>query len=216
MTARGLSRLLPSLLVFAALLAAWQAAGPLFGVRKYLLPLLLMDEPFGALDAMTRDEMNLELLRVSGEPAVARKTVLFVTHSIPEAVFLADRVVMMSPRPGRVARVVDVPLPRPPTPATPAAPQSGALALEIHETPVAAMGHLDAIFETRHGFPGPRRALGGWGALGAPHGECQLTPRRRRAAGGSARRRAGRTARWWRSARRRPPRAAGDRRARRW
>jgi NitT/TauT family transport system ATP-binding protein len=101
-------------------------------------PLLLMDEPFGALDAMTRDEMNLELLRVWGEPAAARKTVLFVTHSIPEAVFLADRVVVMSPRPGRVTRIVDVPLPRPRTPATRAAPQFGALALEIHETLVSA------------------------------------------------------------------------------
>jgi len=100
-------------------------------------PLLLMDEPFGAL-AMTRDEMNLELLRVWGESAAARKTVLFVTHSIPEAVFLADRVVVMSPRPGRVARIVDVPLPRPRTPATRAAPAFGALALEIHEALVGA------------------------------------------------------------------------------
>jgi NitT/TauT family transport system ATP-binding protein len=73
-------------------------------------PLLMMDEPFAALDALTRDQMAIDLQTLW---LAEQKTVVFVTHSIPEAVFLADRIVVFSPRPGRILEVVPVDLPRP-------------------------------------------------------------------------------------------------------
>jgi NitT/TauT family transport system ATP-binding protein len=72
--------------------------------------LLLMDEPFGALDALTRDQMNIELQKMW---LAEHKTVVFVTHSISEAIFLGDRVVVFTPRPGRIADVISIDLPRP-------------------------------------------------------------------------------------------------------
>jgi NitT/TauT family transport system ATP-binding protein len=73
-------------------------------------PLLMMDEPFGALDALTREQISMDIQRVWMEK---RKTALHITHSIPEAVLLADRVVVMSPRPGRIVEIIDIDLPRP-------------------------------------------------------------------------------------------------------
>ena len=78
----------------------------------YAPKLLLMDEPFAALDAMTREELGMELLMIWSRQ---RKTVVFVTHSIPEAVLLADRVVVMTPRPGKIVREIAIALPRPRT-----------------------------------------------------------------------------------------------------
>jgi NitT/TauT family transport system ATP-binding protein len=95
--------------------------------------LLLMDEPFGALDAITRDELNLELQRIW---MADTKTVFFVTHSIAEAVFLGDRVVVMAPSPGKVEEIIDIDLPRPRD-------------LNIRETPKFGqyVGHIRELFQ---------------------------------------------------------------------
>ncbi len=95
--------------------------------------LLLMDEPFGALDAITRDELNMEIERIWEKSS---KTVVLITHSISEAVFLSDRVIVMDKNPGRIAEIVDIDLPRPRT-------------LDIRETPAFAayQRRLRSIFE---------------------------------------------------------------------
>jgi NitT/TauT family transport system ATP-binding protein len=100
--------------------------------------MLLMDEPFGALDAMTREQMNLELLKVWSS---ARKTVLLITHSISEAVFLGDRVLVLSARPGRLVADLPVDLPRPRTTQTYSHPEFSRLAQEIRQSLGLAEGH---------------------------------------------------------------------------
>jgi len=92
--------------------------------------ILLMDEPFGALDAMTREQMNIDLMRIWQSSG---KTILLITHSIPEAVLLADRVVVMSARPGRIVDLIEVDLPRPRDFEVVATPQFGAYARRIRE-----------------------------------------------------------------------------------
>src|SRR5215467_4455248 len=94
-------------------------------------PILLMDEPFGALDEMTRERLNQELLHVCAETAA---TALFVTHSIAEAVFLSTRIVVMSPRPGSIDRVVTVDLPRPRTDKTRALPRFFELVTDVRQS----------------------------------------------------------------------------------
>jgi NitT/TauT family transport system ATP-binding protein len=90
--------------------------------------LLLMDEPYGALDVQTRDLLQIELLRIWESE---RKTVVFVTHSIEEAIFLADRIVVMTPRPGRIDRIIEVPFPRPRDESIKATPEFLALRSDI-------------------------------------------------------------------------------------
>jgi NitT/TauT family transport system ATP-binding protein len=103
--------------------------------------LLLMDEPFGALDEITRERMNFELLRILEQTGAA---VLFVTHSIDEAVILSDRIVVMSPRPGRIEEVVPIDLPRPRSPATRYAPEfvatAHAVRRSLHRADVDPLG----------------------------------------------------------------------------
>jgi NitT/TauT family transport system ATP-binding protein len=91
---------------------------------------LLLDEPFSALDALTREQLQLEL---SAAWSASGATAMLVTHDIAEAVFLADRVALMTPRPGRVARIVEVPLPRPRAPELRYGPEFGALCRQLRE-----------------------------------------------------------------------------------
>jgi NitT/TauT family transport system ATP-binding protein len=99
-------------------------------VLVYEPDLLLMDEPFGALDEFTRERLNLEIQRIWMRQ---RKTIMFVTHNIAEAVFLSDLVLVMTPRPGRLARVVRVPFPRPRQIRLMKSPEFASLVFEIRE-----------------------------------------------------------------------------------
>ena len=99
--------------------------------------LLLMDEPFGALDAMTRDELDAELLRIWEEK---KKTVLFVTHSIQEAVFLSDYVLVMSARPGRLVETIPIRLPRPRTVELMSSAEFGEYTLKLRSLLAASAG----------------------------------------------------------------------------
>ncbi len=105
--------------------------------------ILLMDEPFGALDEMTRERMNNELLRIWA--AINGMTVIFVTHSISEAVYLSTRVVVLSPRPGRIAEMININLPQPRSPATRDLDQFFRLSNQVRHALRAGMGVEDSL-----------------------------------------------------------------------
>ncbi|HEX5040067.1 MAG TPA: ABC transporter ATP-binding protein [Candidatus Limnocylindria bacterium] len=107
--------------------------------------LLLMDEPFGALDEMTRERMNSEVLRIWAQTGT---TIVFVTHSIPEAVFLSTRVAVMSARPGRISHLVDIDLPQPRNELTREEPKYFQLVTEVREA-LRAGGHGPAASPER-------------------------------------------------------------------
>ena len=104
--------------------------------------LLLMDEPFGALDEMTRERMNSEVLRIWAQTGT---TIVFVTHSIPEAVFLSTRVAVMSARPGRISHLVDIDLPQPRNDLTREEPRYFELVTEVREALRAGHGHTASV-----------------------------------------------------------------------
>jgi NitT/TauT family transport system ATP-binding protein len=93
--------------------------------------ILLLDEPFGALDEFTREHLNVELMRIVSE---VQATTLFVTHNIGEAIYLADRVFVMTPRPGRVSGIVEVPFQRPRSPSIQQSPEFNALVSQVRNT----------------------------------------------------------------------------------
>ena len=123
--------------------------------------LLMMDEPFGALDEITRDRLNEQLLRLWERE---RRTVVFVTHSIPEAVFLSSRIVVMSPRPGRIVEVIESGLPSDRT-------------LDIRDTPEFAASRTACAWPCRKAMAATEASAGV--RHGAPRSCASAAPRRR-------------------------------------
>jgi NitT/TauT family transport system ATP-binding protein len=116
--------------------------------------LLLMDEPFGALDEMTRERLNAEVLRIWQQTGT---TVIFVTHSIPEAVFLSTRVVVMSPRPGRITNVIDIDLPQPRNDQTRETERYFELVTEVRESLRGRRGTAATADGSGSGIPSAQR-----------------------------------------------------------